>query len=264
MRTRPKRLLAPQPRSRRAGAAAGLLLGIVLACAGSGLPAPASPPELQWVPIRRFDLAATASGRTPSIAVHLAHPEEIPPGMLADFRDWLSEDETAHRVLVVATLLNPIVALSGIVYSPLIVGLAASELRARGRVAKALSEEGFPERLRGELERALSVGPEAAPDPRLRLEVDFLGFGLFSRPDALPNDLCLAFEGLVRLRDGDRLLYEDPLIVQAGRRSLDAPPPSCRSLEAFAADDGSALRADLAEASAVLAQVVTRRLGVTP
>lgn len=141
--------------------------------------------------------------------------------------------------------------------APLAVTIGVMEKRQRETIQRVLQERSLIERVDEGMQRWKQAA--AQPEPGTpTLEVVILGYGLTRDP------VCLFADVALRLTVDGRGVFEDMIYIEPFVRSADAPPPVCRTVEAFAKDDGRLIRNGLIEYGQVIPAIVIRRTRALP
>lgn len=213
-----------------------------------------SPRPLEKVPYRRSDLLGREGTAAPEVIVRF---KEMPS-------DQRPAGAGAEQLVNLTPLLPVAIAsVPAIIITSPIWGPALATMQHRDKiVAKALEETQFPRRLEEALRSRLLPHTEQTSPSDLRLEVLIRGYGL---ADARERGLCWVMEAEFAVLTADAsLLFRDDVFWGPSKRSEDAPPPQCGSLDDFAAEEGKLASATAVEASEIVSALIARRLRTKP
>lgn len=223
------------------------------------------PGKIEKVPFKTFDIRSTKGSVPLGVEVRLAKPVEVSKVWPESTFSGLLEGVGTAGAGIGTTLLNPMAqgaALGGIILFPAIMTLGYINQKDRDAILRAFQETDLPTLLKERIRTRLSFASSEKPDEAIRLEVVILGYGLIG--EKLSDWRCFAFDAEIRLSSGEQILYDDRLLLEPFRRSLDAPPSRCAMHEDFGAENARLVRETLQEAAEVVSFMVTRRLGVRP
>jgi hypothetical protein len=166
---------------------------------------------------------------------------------------------TAEAFLMPGFFSGSLVA-GALILVPLAVGLDSVQRRQHERIAGALEGADFQGELRAQLGRSM-VPHGAAGESAHRLSAIVIAYGLIPKyADQRYGPFCLVADVDLVLHAGERETWRDTVYLEPYRRSADAPPPVCATLERFAARDGGALRDAIAQYAQVVAAIARSRL----
>lgn len=110
--------------------------------------------------------------------------------------------------------------------------------------------------------------PVTAPDPDVvQATLVINKYGLIGKNGAIRgmgSEACLIVAADLVIAEGGREVFRDAIYINTFRRSADAPPPSCRSVQDFAEKDGRPLRNAARTYSQVLAAITVQRIKEIP
>ena len=140
----------------------------------------------------------------------------------------------------------------------------ATEAADRQTIADTVVQFGFPAKLEERIRLQMTRAGEAAAqneqnEPNARdVELQVTSYGLAFKDTN--RVACLTFHGTLTARDGETIVYEDPIIWTPSRRSEDFSPVSCATIDEMAQSDGEFVRRILDEAVIVISASAVRRL----
>jgi hypothetical protein len=220
--------------------------------------------EIERVPVRRLEPPAEGPLVPASIAVRAAGQPDIGPversrETTAGTKRTLESAGTIAAALAAAAppLYAGTIAL-GALLVPAAAGLEIYERRDQDTIIRTLREVDLPTQLRSALVRR-SV--PAAGGPAAGVVVTVNAFGLAPRAGSCPTcPVCVVADAELVVTQGNTEVLRDPLQITAWRRSADAPPPVCATMQEFAADDGQLLRRAILDTAEILAGMTVTRL----
>lgn len=246
--------------------AAVLSMTVTLGCASEPRKSAANPFAIERVPYPAFDVSAMKGSGFAHVEVRFARAPEVSHVWPNSLFEGLGAGAGLTAAGVGVTLLNPFAGgavVGGVLVTPIWVTLGIMNENARTSITTALREVDFPNRLQGAIQSRLAKGSSGGPDSHVKLEILILGYGLL-RAGSREDWFCFSFDGEVKVTAADQVLYQDRVLMEPYRRSLDVPPPRCASLYEFGEDNGKVARETLVDASEVLAAVILRRVGAKP
>ena len=224
--------------------------------------------KIQKVPYQTFDLMALTGAGIPEVEVRLATQTEIGKVFPNSFFQGvlIGGGFGAGAAAVIATGMilpfGPGAVAGCIVLLPAFIISGAKNQIDKDKIIEAINEADLPGRIRKAILRRLAAGltPEARSD--VRIEVLILGYGFIN--DDHSEQLCFSFDAETVVRESTRILYSERVYLSPYKRSIDAPPPRCSSLEEFATDAGKLVQGTLSDAGEIIAAMIIGRLRGKP
>lgn len=223
---------------------------------------PGSSAEIDRIPHQVFDLQSIVPpGRQPQVEVRLAKPGEISKAWPASLFEGLATGLPIAAAGVGVAMLCPMAqggALSPILI-PTLAAWGAINHRQRSVLVKSMDQMDFPKKLENLLlsEIARRFPGKETNSPEVLVLI--LGYGLLG--PAEQEELCFYCDARLLVQKDGKILFEDPIIWHAQKRSDDLPPPRFSRLPQFAERDGKLARDTFMEASEVMAAIIAKRLG---
>jgi hypothetical protein len=233
---------------------------------------------IERIPCKTIELPIAEGSGISKIEVRLAKESEIskvwPNTLFEGFMEGGASLFTGIGCVIMNPMLGQAAAVGGIILFPGLTVMGAINASDRSAIVTAFKEVDLPKRLQETIDRRLHSDPVLKPERTYLLEIVILGYGLLSEtkddrrssglhPKTPPEGveiLCFNFDAEVNLKDSNGIVYQDRITLERYRRSIDAPPPTCTSLNQFAAADAKLTKKTLEEASEVIAAIVVKRL----
>jgi hypothetical protein len=229
----------------------------------------------EYIEPRSFNLNQIVSeGHRPKISVHLAAKDDVSVNWPAGIAGGLAGAGTMGALSVGLILLSPMAASAGLIggsiFVPtyLISGIHSS--LDRSGAEQALKQINFIGDLHKQLDAAINKRFSGQTDDGLVLELILLAYGLYlpSQPSFLPfseyENMFFYCDALIRVTKKGKVVFEDPIVWRAKKRSNDIPPPRYASLHEFSANNALLIYSTFTEASEVIAAVTLKRLNLKP
>jgi hypothetical protein len=221
-------------------------------------------PEIERIPHQVFDLKSIVpTGQQPRVEVRLAKPGEISKAWPASLFEGLATGSAIAAAGVGVAMLVPMAQSSavvgGAIVLPSFTALGIMNHRQRSVLVRSMDQADFPSKLTSLLQTEITRRFPGKETNSPEVLVLILGYGLLG--PAEQEELCFYCDARLLVQKAGKILFEDPIIWHAQKRSDDLPPPRFARLSQFAERDGKLARDTFMEASEVMAAIIAKRLG---